>query len=367
MKTSMGLTLARHAVTAPLLLASGLLALLSGCESLRVGLDSAGLDHIGKRLATETLSESPEALEAFLGRFEPFGLPLADPALIKREHLDRWSMRGASYPDLVEERLSFPSPLGDRAVFYLYHRGPLRGQKAILWVPGYGVSDTAFPLIRGFFGAALDEGYSILFYTLPFHLERAGKGRAAGEGLLSIDTGKNLMTLAAALAELRSGLSFLRAEGAEAVSGWGGSMGAALLWTLSSRERFEHLCLLIPVVDWTTIVFSPHLRSAMGRLEASGYDSELIGRAYAYFSPSRLTSLTAADNIELLYAREDQLTPEAATLEFARKQGIRDVKGYEESHGTMLLDPQIYKDYAHFLERVGKPLAGRAREERNSS
>ena len=233
-----------RAALGSVLLASGLLALLAGCTSLRVAVDYAGLDRIGKSLAAESPSESPEALEAFLSTFDPFAFPLADPALLRREPLRRWSMKGASYPDLVEERLSFPSTLGDRAVFYLYHRGPLRGHKVILWVPGYGVSDVAFPLIRRFFKAEIDEGYAILFYTLPYHLERVARGHASGEGLLSIDTGKNLRTFAGALAELRSGLAFLRAQGALAVSGWGGSMGAALLWTLSSRERLDHLCLI---------------------------------------------------------------------------------------------------------------------------
>ncbi|MEI6876108.1 MAG: hypothetical protein WCL50_13370 [Spirochaetota bacterium] len=333
----------------------GFLAVANGCASVQRNLDDSGLDDIGKRLAVQAPIGGPELLKTFLATFDPFAGEPAELSRLHREPLDLWSMKSPAFPDLVEERLSFPSPLGDRAVFYLYHRGPIVGKKALLWVPGYGVSDFAFLFIENFFKAELEKGYTILFYNLPYHLERRAEGKAVGEGLISLDTITNLRTFDGILADLRAGLAFLRDEKASSVSGWGGSMGAAILWTLSSRERLDHLCLLIPVVDWTTLLFNPRLGGGLAILEGRGFDRALLERAYSAFSPAKTGTLTEPDSIALLYARQDQLTPEARTLAFAKDRSIHDIQGYEQSHTTMLLDSRIYEDYALFLKRVTRP------------
>jgi hypothetical protein len=334
----------------------GLLVLLSlvvgGCASLEKGLDRSGLRDIDRRLAAESSTGRPAELEALVERFDPFGIPTTEASRFHHGALGRWNMKSSAFPDLREERLSFDSPLGDQAIFYLYHEGSLAGKRAILWVPGYGVSDFAFTFIRTFFRAELDEGYAILFYTIPYNLERTTRGRAAGEGLLSIDTAKNLLTFAGVVSELRSGVEYLRSQGISSVSGWGSSIGAAFLWTLSSRERFDHLALMIPVVDWNTLLFNPRLEAARKRLENLGYSQELLSRAYRDFSPIAVATLTEPGNIELLYGKLDQLTPEARSLEFAAGKGIVDIHAYEESHGSILLNSRIYEDYRLFLERV---------------
>jgi hypothetical protein len=325
---------------------------LSGCISILKSVDDSSLRDINKDLLADTDTGSPESLTAFLSTFDPFGVPVPDQKLILREPLGRWDLGGESRRDLKQERLSFPSPLGDRVVFYLYYEGELAGKKAVLWVPGYGVSDFAFNFIKKLFLAELDRGYAILFYTLPYHVERkTANGEGSGK-IFSADAAKTLGTFAAVVAELRVGTGFLRSEGVESISGWGGSVGAVFLWMLSGREEFDHLALMIPVVDWDTFLFNPLLSPAVDRLTSLGFSRDLLSRGYSSFSPAGVPTLTNPDRIQVLYARHDRLTPEETTLDFARQNGIIRVAGFEESHASILLNRRMYREYEAFLEEM---------------
>jgi hypothetical protein len=325
---------------------------LTGCISILKSVDDSSLRDINEDLLVDPMTASPESLTAFLETFDPFGVPVPDQKHILRESLDRWDLGGESRPGLKQERLSFPSPLGDRAVFYLYYEGELAGKKAVLWVPGYGVSDFAFNFIQRLFRAELDRGYAVLFYTLPYHVEREAAYGEGGGKIFSADAAKTLGTFSGVIAELRAGTGFLRSEGVESISGWGGSVGAVFLWMLSAREQFDHLALIIPVVDWDTFLFNPLLSPAVDRLSSLGFSRDLLSRGYASFSPAGVPTLTYPDRIQLLYARHDRLTPEKTTLDFARENGILRVAGFEESHASILLNRRMYREYEAFLEEM---------------
>jgi len=327
---------------------------LGGCTSFLKSIDLSSLRDVNAELLADSETGSPESLSAFLEDFDPFGVPVPDQKLILREPLNRWDLKDDAHPGLQQERLSFPSPLGDEAVFYLYYEGKLEGKKAVLWVPGYGVSDFAFRFIDRLFRDELDRGYAVLFYTLPYHVERKEKANGAGGKLFSADAVKTLKTFSGVIADLRVGLDFLRAERVASVSGWGGSVGAVFLWTLSSREEFDHLALMIPVVDWNTFLFHPELAPAVSRLLGLGFSRDLLSRAYGFFSPIGVETLTRPERIQVLYSRFDQLTPEAVTLDFVRRKGLRNVRGFDESHASILLNGGMYKEYEKFLDAMAK-------------
>ena len=305
-----------------------------------------------------TVSE-PQELVLFLKDYDPLGKAgnQAPEAEVVSAPLDRWHLSTARNP-VQEEKLTFPSyspirgGVRDDAVFYLYYQGSLVGKRVILWVPGYGVSDFAFRFIRKFFQAALDRDYAVLFATIPGHLERVKPDEKAGEGLLSADPKVNLETVAEAVGELKTGMDYLRSRGAASFGGWGGSMGAAFLLLLSKEEQFTHLTLMIPVLDWTTIMSKAEMKPVAARLAAAGYDSALVKQAYDTVSPAFTASSAAPDRILLLYARQDQLTPESVTIDYAKARSISRVLSYDESHSTILLNSHMFKDYGDFLDSL---------------
>jgi hypothetical protein len=342
-----------------------LLLVLSGCASFRMSVDNSGLKDVARNMVRAvdryqggTVAD-PGALALFLKDYNPLGKAGNRDLGVEvvSVPLDRWHLSTARNP-VHEEKLTFPSysPLRgggrDDAVLYLYYKGELEGKRVILWVPGYGVSDFAFRFIRKFFQAALDRDYAVLFATIPGHLERVKPGENAGEGLLSADPKVNLETVAEAVGELKTGMDYLRSRGVASFGGWGGSMGAAFLLLLSGEEQFTHLCLMIPVLDWSTIMAKPEMKPVADRLAAAGYDSTLVKQAYDTVSPAFTASTVAPDRILLLYARQDQLTPESVTIEYAKTRSINRILGYDESHSTILLNGRMFRDYGDFLDSL---------------
>jgi len=93
--------------------------------------------------------------------------------------------------------------------------------------------------------------------------------------------------------------------------------------------------------------------AVLSRLATHGYSETALSDAFGLVSPRRYTLLVPPDRVQITYARYDQLTPVATTLEYARAHRVRDVQGYARSHSTVLLTAQLYRDYAHFIDRVG--------------
>jgi hypothetical protein len=194
----------------------------------------------------------------------------------------------------------------------------------------------------------------------PFHLERKGQGKKAGEGLMTLDPRDLLGSVSDSTAELANGVDWLRTQGVGRIGGWGGSFGAASLALLGERYRFDHLTLMIPLVDWTTLWQNAALAPLRRAFLSAGYDEGIVYRAFRTISPFWHTLLTDPARVQILYARYDQLTPESVTLAYANKLRTESsmvnsgpvVKGYPESHGTILLRAAMYRAYGEFLDGI---------------
>lgn len=346
---------------------------LAGCLSYKVSTDSSGLRTAAGNmlLAVDRYQAGrvtpPDELSRFLIVYDPFSeIDAASDRAVSRGSLTRWELdrrpwwRLRTDPTAVihGERLSLPTRsavrdgAAEQAVFHLYYRGSLQGKTTILWVPGYGVSDFAFHFIRHIFLAALDRGYAVLFATIPGHLERIRPGEQSGEALLSADPVTNLRMVADFVGDLAAALVYMAERGSRSYAGWGGSMGAAFLLLLSERIEFEHIALMIPVLDWSTILNHTELKPVLDRLATAGYDPPMVLEAYNPVSPVSRTLRTDPSRVLIQYAQHDQLTPEATTRAYADARGITQTIGYRESHASILLNRRLYRDYAAFLDRM---------------
>lgn len=333
-----------------------LIVFLGTCTPLKIKLDNSGIEDISESILKDFQSGSSEDLENYLKKkdivYTTDTFPL-DTIQIKLR--TRWLIKSEG---VIQERFTFPSALKrsdgsfDTAVFYLYRKGHLKNQKVILWIPGFGVSDFAFYFIRKFFYQELEAGYSVLFYNIPYHMERIEQGKQSGEGLFTGNIRSNLELIRIALREIKTMVVYLQQEGISSLSGWGGSIGASLLWLSSATVKYDHMTLMIPIVDWKTIIFNPGLSDVIRLTNQSGFSNDLIRRAYNRINPYAYPSRTKEERIQILYAKYDQLTPKSRILDFVHKNRISNVHVYEESHASILINSQVYRDNFDFLKSL---------------
>jgi hypothetical protein len=336
-----------------------LMFLITTCTDIKKGLDVSGLEEIASSVERDFTPISENELTTFLETFSIDGELLPFPReSITVAPLHRWLLDDENIGDLVQERLSFPSCLrnpdgnADEAVFYLYRLREWKGSRVMLWIPGFGVSDFAFQFIRKFFRQALVHGYAVVFYNIPYHLERITPGKKSGEGFISSDIRKNLQLFRTALCEIRTVVRYLEDRSVAEFAGWGGSVGAAFLWFISSTMPVTHMTLMIPIVDWNTIMHHASFSHVLDLYAESGLKPDTIRYAYNMISPIDRPSLTDPSRILLLYARYDQLTPESKILDFTFQEKISHVHAYDESHASILLNEKLYRDYAEFLDQA---------------
>ncbi len=198
----------------------------------------------------------------------------------------------------------------------------------------------------------MNTGYSVLFYNTPYHLNRIEAGEEMGKGLFTGNNVNNLELVKHVQFEIGTAVSYLKNEQVKSISGWGGSIGAAFLWLASASVDFEHMTLMIPVVDWATIIFHEDMQEVVIKMNSSGISNNLLKRAYNSISPLYVPTRTDPDRIQILFARFDQLTPESKIIEFAEKWHITHVLGYDESHASILINKRIYEDNRLFLDRM---------------
>jgi hypothetical protein len=312
------------------------------------------LDHKGLEDYATTLSQD------LVGRTLETPGPLQDLNQDTAPNKVIWSVTGPpdfQLPDdeLVQETLSFPSAISTHpdvgtATFWVYRHGALGARPVILWLPGNGFAPIAFPFVRHFYSSIIDAGYDLVVWVPPFHMNRTNGQNAS---ILGVDTNENVRILSESVREVRTLIHFLMARNVPHIGGWGGSMGAAILWLVSAVETIDHMSLMIPVLDWRTVTIDPpQMKNLNEAIAHKNITLQELEEAYLSISPIAHPSKTSPDRIQILYAIHDQLTPESTTLDFAQARKIESVTGYNRSHATMLLGVSLYVDYANFLRSM---------------
>ena len=332
---------------------------LFSCEYVQKRIDISSIKDLKQELFTEFQPGDPEELTLLLDslNLEKDTRPLFIEKINIRKR-KKWILNDEFADTLVEEIITFPSLLskyipGDSARFYTYRISDYKKSKTILWVPGFGVSDKAFFFIKKIFIEELKQGYNVVVYIPPYHLERKLKDKNDGDGFFSSNMQKNLIINFEELREIRTINQFLKNQGVEEISAWGGSMGASTLLLSTKFTRYNHITLMIPLIDWREAVFSNQIFNPfVDSLASSGFDSLLIAKALGKISPVTYNIPINPDKTFVQYAKYDQLNSELIIQKFTHRNNIINVKSYKTSHATILLSRKLYKDYAAFLDSV---------------
>lgn len=334
---------------------------LCSCSYAQKRLDISGLKDLAAEITADFPPGSPERLQTFVNTTslakdtEP-----ASDIHYTISPLLKWHIQHPSGDKLIMEKITFPSGIRhknglDTAVFYVYRTGELKDKKVILWVPGAGVSDFAFRFIKYFFLEALLRNYNIVFYVPPYHLERTEAGNKNGAGLLTSDHERNISVLLNSMRELRTMISYLKSNGVTKIGGWGGSIGATMLLLTEQMEEFDHLNMMIPIIDLNTVLFNNiYMLNAVAQFEKAGFSVNLLMQAYGIVNPIKYQLKINPKCVQIMYAEYDQLTPESAMIEFAQKNNIEKLIAYPRSHATMLLTSRLYEDYGLFLDSLDR-------------
>ncbi len=332
---------------------------LTSCASIQKSIDMRSLKDIVKDIQKDFRPGSPEDLRYLINTFslEAYSRPVFMDQ-IKVDPLDRWEIDHPLGKDLIMEKISFPSLIqhkngNDRAVFYVYRNREWKGRDVILWVPGMAVSDLAFLFIKHFFKEELKRDYDVVFYVPPFHLERTEEGKKNGDGLFTANVERNIRIFLDTVRELRTISEYLYGKGVRSIGGWGGSIGSTMLLLTSQIIELDHLCIMIPVLDWETVFLNKtYMNGVMSSLNEKGFDEELLKEAYGLINPMRYRLNVTPDRMHILFADYDRLTPPKRIMDYAEKNGITKIISYKRSHATILLTRKLYKDCGHFLDSL---------------
>ncbi len=325
-------------------------------KPILIWIDNYSIRNLKQELEQDFTPGNTDSLKQFLLNFnldEYTNPKFTEEIRIKSR--TEWSLKKKLSRTLIEEEATFASITGDiipydSARFYIYRKENLTKSKIILWVPGLGVSDLAFIFIKHIFIEELEKGYTVVVYIPPFHLKRKHPEKENGEGFISSNMQQNLHLQLEAVRELRTMLDYLKKQNPKEISAWGGSMGASFLLLASKFHHFEHMNLMIPMIDWEhTMMQNKELKSLLPEYAKAGIDSSLLAEAFKIISPVNYElNLPAKTQIQL--AEYDQLTRKSKIIDFARKNGITNVISYPRGHATILLSKKLYTDYERFLE-----------------
>ncbi len=148
---------------------------------------------------------------------------------------------------------------------------------------------------------------------------------------------------------------YLRERNVARVGAWAGSMGASMILLCGQTEPLDHLCMMIPVLDWRkSVLDNMLLRSVRSRIVSAGFDTGELASAYRLISPAYLPLPLAPERTQKFFGRYDQLNDSAIALDFAKRNGVTDIIGYPRSHSTQLFDGKMIRDYGRFLDSLQK-------------
>ena len=218
------------------------------CSSIQKYLDATGIKEIAKEFKENFNAGEPETLRNYIDTFnlQKNTIP------IEINNITVSKFRNKKVAEIVGENitaklLSFPSHITvpekqDTARFFIFQNSKIQNNKAILWIPGKGISNFAFRFIKDIFYTELKHGYNILLYIPPYHMSR--KTENSPETFFTSNVYYNLQLYTECIRELRTAYHFLKKQNVNSISGWGGSMGASMLCELTNIETFEHICLI---------------------------------------------------------------------------------------------------------------------------
>jgi len=324
---------------------------LTSCTSIQINIDKTSLKKNKKQILKDFSPGDPEDLRNYIENFD-----LNEKTFIPKsvelksiKALNTWHIR--TKKDINYKKWTFDSPFynsdipGD-ALFYVMQQKPWVNSRVILWIPGFGVSNMAFNFLKKFFTSEIEEGYNIVIYIPPYHMDRQKKGESAGSGLLSSNPLDNIKKMVNSVKELRTVYRYLENKKVQSISMWGGSMGGAFALMLQSLEKFDHLSLMIPVLDWNSFT-TPE--SVLPQYLEAGFDKNLIQAAYALISPVNYKLSIPPVRIQIEAAEFDQLNPIKKTKNYCNVNNIKKFNIYPSGHATILLYKDVYRDYEKFL------------------
>jgi hypothetical protein len=155
------------------------------------------------------------------------------------------------------------------------------------------------------------------------------------------------------LKELRTISQYLKDRGVKSIGGWGGSIGASMLLLMAQMVDLDHLCIMIPIINWETVTLeNTYMKNVLLRYEREGFSKETLMKAYGLINPINYPIRVKPERLHIMYAEYDQLSPEVVTLNFARKNKITKIVSYRRSHATILLSDRLYEDCGMFLDSL---------------
>ncbi len=278
------------------------------------------------------------------------GSAVTRPCSPSSPHTEVWQMPGLQASELCFGARDNDGP-GDVVCAKVFSRGPLGQRPVELFLPGAGVSDLAFRFLKHLFVGADDAGADVVVWVPPDHLDRQ-RGDVAGDDLFGADLSANLHTQRAMVREVRTIMAALHARGVSRIGMWAGSLGAAVGVVAASVESVDHIALMIPLLDWRTLMLEPEsFQPVRERLRADGVDFDLLERALLAGSPVATSAVAPAGRGLLVFAEEDQLTPPLVNLSFAERHGFV-ATGYPVSHASILLVPGMYDQTTMFFRTM---------------
>lgn len=338
-----------------------LLLSVFSCTALQKYIDKTGIESSCRDIMNLYTPGDPAELDDFLRDFSlsdstaPY-----DTGIPEVKDIGKWRLDIPGVEGLIQEKLFFRTPLSslthsnDKLVIYTYRQGLSYGDKVLLFIPGMGVSDAALFFIGNFFKEIVKRGYTLAVYIPPYHLERIPEGADSGVGFFNHDSQRNSKIITGCTSEIRSIVKFFRSRGSDDISAWGGSMGASFLLLSAHFERYSHLTLMIPVLDWNSLLLdNPGFCILKQQLISDGYDEEVLRKLYNLVSPLNYSLLTEPGKVFFMTAQYDQLTSMELTEKYRETHNNPLIKIYKRSHSTILTDYDIYSDYAAQLDKWG--------------